>query len=93
MGKNDKNKAKKKKEKIVYIDDGATIADMSAIRDKKPSSNKNDRYRETPKHRSTVKEQFETYIGAVKLMFLPMLVVLGVLAVAFIVLYLILSFL
>ena len=91
MGKNDKTKAKKKKEKIVYIDDGSTIADMSAIKGKKPGNTQSNRYKETSRHRSTVKEQFETYIGAVKMMFLPMLVVLGVIAIAYLILYIILS--
>ena len=91
MGKNKEKNAKNKKEKIIYVDDGRTIADMSALNGKKKEKGA----KETPKAnylgRSTIKEQLETYFGAVKLMFLPMLAVLGVLAVAFVILYVILS--
>ena len=87
-----KNKDKKKKEKIRYVDDGRTIADMSALSGKRPEKGEKGAQRPISQ-RSTLKEQFETYIGAVKMMFLPMLATLGLLAVAFIVLYIILSFL
>lgn len=93
MGKNnDKNKNKKKKEKIIYVDDGRTIADMSAINGKKTEKGEKKAPKANYLGRASLKEQFETYIGAVKMMFLPMLAVLGLLAVAFIILYLILSF-
>lgn len=92
MGKNKDQSSKKKKEKLRYVDDGRTIADMSMLGGKK----KDKRAKEAPKAnylgRATLKEQLQTYFGAVKLMFLPMLAVLGILAVTFIVLYIILSF-
>ena len=40
--------------------------------------------------RATFKEQWKTYTDAVKMMFLPMLAVLGILAIAFLLVYLIL---
>lgn len=87
-----KNIDKKKKEKIIYVDDGRTIADMSALGGKKRENGKKEQHRANYLGRASLKEQFETYIGAVKMMFLPMLAVLGVLAAAFIIIYIILSF-
>ena len=76
-------KEKKKKEKITYIDDGRTIADMSSVGGGKKRSNN------TPlRPRASAKEQWQTYWSAVKMMFLPMLVVIGILCVTFLVAYL-----
>lgn len=72
----------KKKEKITYIDDGRSIADMSGVSggfgfsDSKPS-----------RYRASFKEQWKTFWTAVKMMFLPMLTVVG----GIILIYLILS--
>ena len=75
-----KNSDKKgKKKKPTYIDDGRRIADMSSLGGGVP------RLGGAP--RATLREQFETYINAVKLMFLPMLAVLGIIAVAFLIVY------
>ena len=87
MGKNNK-----KKEKVVYIDDGSTIADMSGIGGKK-SEKKAQQNKFNPngiRPRATFREQWKTYTDAVKMMFLPMLAVLGMLAIAFLLVYLIL---
>ena len=69
----------KKKKKITYIDDGRTIADMSAVGGKKSTDKR---------QRSTFKSQWQTYWDTVKMMFVPMLVVLGIIAVAFGIVYL-----
>ena len=87
MASKNKNKAKKKKEKIIYVDDGRTIADMSAVDGKRSNSGKGNKERKFTPPRATFKEQLETYFGAVKLMFLPMLAVLGIIALAFLILY------
>ena len=93
MGKD--KKIGKKKEKITYIDDGRTIADMSAVggarsrntgktpseRDKRPDP------RLLPGGRSTMREQAQTYLDAVRTMFLPMLVVIGILCLAFLIVW------
>ena len=83
----EKNK-KKKKEKIVYIDDGSTIADMSSLggrsKDKKQSASRNQRYR------APLKDQFQTFRDAQRAMFLPMLAVLGIIALAFLIVYILL---
>ena len=78
-----KTENKPKKNKVKYVDDGSTIADMSWLGSSGSRSNSGNR-------RSSFKEQFETYRKAVKLMFLPMLVVLGLITVAFLLVYIIL---
>lgn len=66
--------AKKKKEKITYVDDGRTLADMSGI-------SGGSRLPQNP-YRSTWREKWDTYWNAVKMMFTPMLVVIcGILIV------------
>lgn len=75
--------SKKKKEKITYVDDGRTVADMSRVSGGMRLSHR--RYGGT---RSSAKEIWKTYLGAVKMMFVPMLVVIC----AIIILYMILSF-
>ena len=74
--------SKKKKKKATYIDDGRTIADMSALggTSKLP-----------PLQRSSLKEQAKTYFTTVKLMIIPMLIVMACICVVFGLLYLLLS--
>lgn len=72
-------KDKKTKKKITYVDDGRTIADMSAVGGKKTSEKKQG---------SNLKSQWQTYKDTVKMMFVPMLIVLGIIAVAFGIVYL-----
>lgn len=79
--------AKKKKEKITYIDDGRTIADMSGISSgPRLSSNS---FRPAPKAR----EVWKTYWGAVKMMFVPMLVVVCAIVILYMILYAVFMFL
>ena len=90
-------KEKKKKEKVVYIDDGRTIADMSNVNGlKKPKSNTQGNVPEylgnTRGRSSTFKDRWNTYWSAVKMMFLPMLVTIGILCVAFLVAWLFFNF-
>ena len=66
-----------KKEKITYIDDGRTIADMSGV--SKGFRLTRDPYRQSPKF----KDAWHTYWHAVKMMLLPMLAVIGGLAVIY----------
>ena len=72
----------KKKKKITYIDDGRTIADMSGVDriGKRPNPNKLDRL---DKPSSSFKAQWNTYLSTVKMMVLPMLIVIGILCIAF----------
>ena len=72
----------KKKEKITYIDDGRTIADMSNVRGGYLS-------RSDGRPRASLREQWGTFWSAMKMMFLPMLVVVGGLILAYILLWVI----
>ena len=74
---------KKKKEKIVYIDDGRTVADMSGVSG--PRLGNRNPYRPRP----SAKEVLKTYFGAVKQMIGPMLIVITALIVIYMVMYLI----
>ena len=62
--------AKKKKEKITYIDDGRTIADMSNV----TGSRLRKSHPEKPP--TDYKAAWQTYWDAVKMMFGPMMIVI-----------------
>ena len=92
----------KKNKKTKYYDDGRTLADMSGLYGKKSSGNKaNDggepEYRGNPSLFGSYrpghgpKDWLKTYWNTVKMMFLPMLVTMGVISVAFLVLWIILE--
>lgn len=73
---------KEKKPKIKYIDDGRTLADMSGLRgvDKRYTGAK-----------GGFREQARTYWNAVKLMFVPMMVTIGIISLAFLIMWLMLT--
>ncbi len=77
-----KDKKKKKKQKITYIDDGRTIADMSGFRDI------DKRYL---KPKGSLKEQGRTYFNAMKLMFVPMMVTIGIISLIFLIMWVLLT--
>ena len=74
----------KKKEKITYVDDGRTLADMSGVSGVRLA-------KDPIKPANRFKEVWQTYWNAVKMMFLPMLAVIGALVVLYGVMYLIFS--
>ena len=76
----------KKKEKITYVDDGRTLADMSGV----GGSRLTDRNPHRP--RPAFKEVWKTYWSAVKMMVKPMLVVIAALCVMYLLAYLALVF-
>ena len=88
MIKMSKKKSKKNKEKVVYYDDNSTISDMSGVGstfngmlpNNSQKSNNN-----TPKVPSRFRDKWNTYWSTVKLMILPMCVVLGILAVLYLI--------
>ena len=84
------DKKKKKKQKVTYIDDGRTIADMSGT--SKPGVMFGNRPSERNKKRGTAKQQFNTYVSAMRQMVLPMFIVMGIITVAFLVMYLLLKY-
>ena len=73
---------KKKKEKITYIDDGRTIADMSGVQ-----SGASKYFRNVPSY-STGKEKWTTIFDAFRMMLLPTAVFGGALLVLFGLMYL-----
>ena len=81
-----KKQKKEKKEKIRYIDDGSTVVDMQPLEDA------NRRPGQKPRERGakgTLREQMRTYFAAVKLMFVPMLVTLGLIFLSFLITWII----
>ena len=76
------NKNKKKKEKVVYVDDGRTIADMSNVK-----GGVSKHFSNTPSY-STGKEKWTTFFDAFRMMLLPTLVFGGGLAVLYGILFL-----
>ena len=74
----------KKKEKTVYIDDGSSIADMSSLSKGLAQSSRR------LGGRPTFKECFKTYIEAVKMMIKPMFITIGIITIAFLIIYFIL---
>ena len=81
MLKKNTEKKKEKKEKVIYIDDGRTIADMSDV-----TGGRAWKKRGTV---SSVKDIWRTYWSAVRMMFKPMLVVIGFLLAAYLIVALI----
>ena len=71
----------KKKEKITYVDDGRTIADMSGVSG--PRLGNRNPYRPAPK----AKDVWKTYWNAVKMMIGPMIAVVCALGVIYMVMY------
>lgn len=70
---------KKKKEKITYIDDGRSLADMSNV---------SAGFEMSKRHSSSpVKEIIKTYFGAMKMMLLPTAVAVGFIVVIYILIY------
>ena len=78
----EKGQEKKKKEKVVYVDDGRTIADMSNV---KGGASKY--FSSTPSY-STGKEKWTTFFDAFRMMLLPTLVFGGAIALLYGIMYL-----
>ena len=86
-----KDKKKKKKEKVTYIDDGRTLYEMSGT--SKPGvflGGKNDN--KNKKSKSTRREEFNTFVTTMRHMILPMFVVMGIITFAYVIMYLLLKF-
>ena len=75
-------KNKKKKQKVRYIDDGRSLADMSGI------SGVNKKY---VGEKGTLKDQARTYWNTVKLMFVPMMITIGIITAAFLIMWILLT--
>lgn len=93
MGKDQSGKKEKKqKQKITYIDDGSSISDMSGVSRNSGfgfhSGKKASGQPKPIRRRSTFREQWNTYVQSVRMMFFPMLVVIGIICVVFLLMYL-----
>ncbi len=93
-----KNKNNKPKEKIIYVDDGSTVVDMSATKKsanapKSANSGANNGYSNGGYNPSgnTFKDKAKTYFMAVKRMLVPMFVTMGGITIIFLIIYLILD--
>lgn len=86
------NKEKAKKEKIVYVDDGSTVVDMSGTINtpKKPKTQPKDPVTGAPIG-NTAKDKARTYFQAVRQNMLPMFIVILGICVIFGIMYLILE--
>ena len=78
-------KNKKKKEKIIYVDDGRTVADMSGLGRQKSAPKSG-----VGKQSGGLKDQFRTFRDAQRAMFLPMIATLAIIALAFLIVYILL---
>ena len=79
---------KQKKEKIVYVDDGRTIADMSGV-----TGGRHFAPRASHVPGPSFKEVWKTYWNAVRMMFGPMLAVIAGICVIYLVMLVIFRFL
>ena len=77
---------KQKKEKITYVDDGRTIADMSGVTGGRRFSSR-PAYVPGP----SFKEAWKTYWNAVKMMLVPMLVTIAGIGLIYLIVLLIFS--
>ena len=90
---------KNDKEKIVYIDDGSTISDMSGVDGTRPSAfgSRPESDKRTQIDNGGVStgnkfvDSWKTYFQAVKLMLVPMLVTVGIISAAFLIMWLLLT--
>ena len=76
------SKDKKKKEKVCYIDDGRSLADLSDLSKRRPADRNG--LRQPPKFRDCAR----TYWESVKLMLLPCLFTLAIIGLAFLIFWL-----
>ncbi len=85
---------KKKKEKIIYVDDGSTVVDMSGVRGNTPLRRPPQPSYEKQKRQPTTRAGsiWQTYKDAVRSMIGPMLTVLGGMFVVFFLIWVILGF-
>lgn len=85
MSNKNSKKNKKKKPKVVYYDDGSTIADMSGVRPRRVRKDNDDG---APTRAQAI---WKTYVKSVKSMIIPMLITIGIICATFLILYILLS--
>ena len=82
-----KTQMAKKKEKIIWVDDGRTIADMSGISGRGYTDPNASKHGKPLKAGLSIKEHFRTFFDAMGFMFLPTLAIVGLLALTFAIVY------
>ena len=94
-------KEQKKREKVIWVDDGRTIADMSnlpsrglgkSLSDARPKRETSETEKQFYKSQPKWREYLATYFAAVRMMFFPMLAVIGMISLAFLILYILAQF-
>lgn len=86
-----KDKKKAKREKVTYVDDGRTLSDMSNTSGGFRRSGKKDKDTPPPRQLKTGQTPWQTYRQSVKMMFVPMLVVIGCICLLFLIMYLLMQ--
>ena len=81
------SEGKKKKEKVEYVDDGRSLADMSEV-----GGGFGDLFRDDTPSYSTFADKWKTFWMAFRLMLLPTAVVCAGLAVLYLIMYLLFKF-
>ncbi len=74
-------KNKQKKPKVKYVDDGRSLADMSGLNGKKPTLGN---------PRGSLADQSKTFFGAMRMMIKPMLCAMGIITLAFLIMWILL---
>ncbi len=79
-----------KKEKIIWVDDGRTIADMSGVSGKANTDSNRWKYGRPSRYSAPLKEKLGTFFDAMGFMFLPTLAIVGLLCAVFAIVYILL---
>ncbi len=79
---------KPKKEKIVWVDDGSTVADMSGVGRKPRRDSHAEAARSGKKPPSRMRDCADTYFATMRMMVKPMLITIGILCAVFLLLWL-----
>ncbi len=88
MSKNKKKSPKPKKEKIIWVDDGSTVADMSGVGRKPSRDPRAGAARSGKKPPSRMRDAADTYFATMRMMVIPMLITLGIIGAVFLLLWL-----
>ncbi len=80
----------KKKEKIVWVDDGRTIADMSGISGKGYTPPADNKHSKPLRYSAPMSEKLRTFFDAMGFMLLPTLAIVGLLCAAYLIVYILL---
>lgn len=80
--------SKPKKEKIVWVDDGSTIADMSGVGRRPRRDPGRDAARSGKRPPSRMRACADTYFATMRMMVKPMLITIGIICAVFLLLWL-----